>query len=54
MSGDCFVVWQQGMHEDMDVILREMEEGWAMASTNCDVVMSSALANGVRSDNEVS
>ena len=37
VSGGCFMVGQQGMHEDMDAMLREIETGWAMASMNCDV-----------------
>ena len=27
VSGDRFMVWQQGIHEEMDAILREIEAG---------------------------
>ena len=27
VSVDCFMVWQQGMHEEMGVMLREVEAG---------------------------
>ena len=45
VSGDCFVVWQQGMHEEMGLTMREIEAGWAMASTDSDIRMSGARAS---------
>ena len=39
------MVRQQGIHEEMDGIVREIEAGCAMASTNCDKVMSEPRAS---------
>ena len=39
------MVLQQGMYEEMGVMLGEIEAGWVMESTNCDVVMSGTRAS---------